>query len=234
MHVPDPDQPVTLDAVPQVVLHAQMHGIGPRLPDLVQALVAALERAQIRKVPLLGNGPDGPEGDFPAVRIEQFQPGETETAVAVFGDAQPGNADFHVPDGMVVRCRRLRVIDVTEGLAHGFAQDQTEPRRLVGAVDGANDLDTALELRSEVQQEHPAFLHPDHLVLAGGHLPAVRLQEQIGSLHRSLREHHPRRGHIFRHKAGIQHAGGFHGSAAGGNQPEKAQADEMHAPSRRM
>ena len=45
MHVPDPDQPVTLDAVPQVVLHAQMHGIGPRLPDLVQALVAALERA---------------------------------------------------------------------------------------------------------------------------------------------------------------------------------------------
>ena len=209
MHVADPDQPVTLDAVPQVVLHAQMHGIGPRLPDLVQTLVITFERTQIRKVPLSGYGPDGPQGHLPAVRFEQFQPGETETAVAVFGHAQPGNADFHVPDGMVVGRRRLRIVDVAEGFAHGFAQDQAEPRRLVGTVDGANDLDAALEFRSEVQQEHPAFLHPDHLVLTGGHLPAVRLQEHIGPLHRPLRKHHPRRGHIFRHKAGIQHAGGF-------------------------
>ena len=234
MHVADPDQTVALHTVPEVVLHAQVHRIGARLPDFVQALVIAFERTQIRKVPLLGNRPDGAEGDFPAIRIEQFQPGETETAVAVFGDAQPGNADFHVPDGMVVGRRRLRIVDVAEGFAHGFAQDQAEPRRLVGTVDGANDLDAALEFRSEVQQEHPAFLHPDHLVLTGGHLPAVRLQEHIGPLHRPLRKHHPRRGYIFRHKAGIQHAGGFHGRIAGGNDAEKAQAEEIRAHPRRM
>ena len=50
VHVAQPDEAVALDAVPEVILHVEVHGVGAGLPDLVEPLVGALERADIRNV----------------------------------------------------------------------------------------------------------------------------------------------------------------------------------------
>ena len=50
VHVAEPDEAVALDAVPEVFLHVEVHGVGAGLPDAVEAFVVAPERADVGQV----------------------------------------------------------------------------------------------------------------------------------------------------------------------------------------
>ena len=43
VHVADPDQAVALDAIPEIVLHVEVDGVGADLPDVVEPLIIAFE-----------------------------------------------------------------------------------------------------------------------------------------------------------------------------------------------
>ena len=174
MHVADPDEPVALHAIPQIVLHAQMHRIGTRLPNLVQTLVTAAETAQIRNVPVSGNGPHRHQVHI--LPFNEVQPGEAETAVPILRTAQPGHGNFEIPDGVVVRGRAARCIDITQRLADRLAQAQAEAH-LLGPAHAPDDLDAALDFLSKVQQDGPGTAESRHLRFVGGHLPHIGFQE---------------------------------------------------------
>ena len=56
MHVTDPNEAVSLHAIPQVFLHVQVHGVGTCLPDAVQPLVVRAEAASVGNIPQGGYG----------------------------------------------------------------------------------------------------------------------------------------------------------------------------------
>ena len=43
MHVADPYEAVPLDAVPEIVLHVEVDGVGSGFPDLVDPFIVTLE-----------------------------------------------------------------------------------------------------------------------------------------------------------------------------------------------
>ena len=115
VHVAHPDKPVAFDPVPQIVLHVEVDRIRGGLPDAVQPVVIAAERAEVRDVTVPGNRTDGDNRDF-YILVQQIDAGEPETTVPEFRAAQPGNGDLKVPDRMVVGGRTPRRIDIAQGL----------------------------------------------------------------------------------------------------------------------
>ena len=66
VHITDPNEAVTLDSVPKILLHIEVNGISGGLPDLIKSFVGAFEIALVFKVaeieenagfvPFLGEG----------------------------------------------------------------------------------------------------------------------------------------------------------------------------------
>ena len=194
-----------------------MHRIGACLPDLVQAVVAAIERAQVLQVALAGDGADGQQVDFIAPAFRQLDPGEPEAAVAHFHAAQPGHGQFEVPDSMVVGGRAPRRVPSAQGLGDGLAQDNPETDFVLGPAQGADQLDSALDLLPEIQQHVPTLPEGSYFRLVGGNLPYIGLQEVFRILHSPGHTNDAGRRQIFRHKARILRTRGFDRAAAGGH-----------------
>ena len=97
MHVTNPDQTVTLDSVPKVFLHVEVDGVGTCLPDLVEAIIVALERTKIGNVPVLGDRANCHDRDI-IVIAKVIQTGKTESAVPVFSNTKPWHGNIEVPD----------------------------------------------------------------------------------------------------------------------------------------
>ena len=188
-----------------------------------------MERAQIVQVALAGDGADGQQVDFIAAAFRQLDPSEAEAAVPHFHAAQPRNSQFKVPDRVVVGGRAPRRVPAAQGLGDGLAQDNPETDFILGAAQGTDQLDTALDLLSEIQQHVPALPERSHLRLVGGNLPYIGFQEVFRIFHCSARAYDPGRRQILRHEAGIQRTGGFDRAAAGGHaKGEKGQEDFSH------
>ena len=99
--VAQPDEAVALDAVPNIVLHVQMDGIGAGCPNGVQALVVTLERALIGDVAVAEDGVDLLEVDG-HVGCEQVNAHEAVSGVANLDAAVIRNGQFHVSHSVVV------------------------------------------------------------------------------------------------------------------------------------
>lgn len=87
MHVAHPGHAVALDPVPQILLHIQMHGVCPGLPNLVQARVIAGESTPVLKRSYLATGPDGDDRSFSA-GFSQADIDKTKTGIANVAAAQ--------------------------------------------------------------------------------------------------------------------------------------------------
>ena len=56
MHIPHPYQAIALDAIPQVILHVEVHSVSTRHPYFVQQGITAVERAEVGNIPEHKNG----------------------------------------------------------------------------------------------------------------------------------------------------------------------------------
>ena len=164
--------------------------------------------------------------DLVAPAFRQLDPCEAEAAFAHFHAAQPRNGQFKVPDRMVIGGRAPRPVPAAQGLGDGFSQDNPETDFVLGSAQGADQLDTALDLLSEIQQHIAALPEGGHLRLVGGNLPYIGFQEVFRIFHGSGRANDPGRRQILRHEAGIQRTGGFDGAATGGRQQRRQEKEK--------
>ena len=102
MHVAYPDQAVPFDAVPDIVLHVEVHCICGGLPDGVQPLVAASERTEVGEIPedALRFKRDDRQGR--ASVVQNVDPHETETCIPGLERAEPGEGCFEIAQGVLV------------------------------------------------------------------------------------------------------------------------------------
>ena len=114
MQIAYPYQTVTLHPVPNVFLHIEMNGIGSRHPNIIQALVIALERAQVRDIPIAERSTDFLQAQF-CIRLFQIDADETETRITDFCHTQPRQGQIEIADSMVVGRSILR-----SNIAHRF------------------------------------------------------------------------------------------------------------------
>ena len=195
MGVAHPHQAVSLDAVPQVVLHVEVGGVGARHPDAVQARVARTERAQVGQVAIDEHRPHllQFEGN---VLVQQVEPREAEARIARLAHPVPGHFEDEIAHGVVVGGAALGG-DVAHRLADRFAQPHPEAGRSFVRNIGRHDLQSAVYLAAEVQQDRGALavLAAHHAVGIGGvdHLPLAFGQQHFGRLDQFavLDPHHP-------------------------------------------
>ena len=115
VHVADPDEPVALDAVPEILLHVEMDRVGADLPDAVEPLVVAPERADVGNVADLEHRAHLAQfhGHVAGRRVVDAH--EAKAARADHLLAQPRQRDDLVAHGVVV----LRVLFAAE-FGHGL------------------------------------------------------------------------------------------------------------------
>ena len=186
-------------AVPEIILHVQMDRVRAGLPDLVEPLVAAPKRAQVRQVAIEKHRPHHFELRE-AVRVLQIDPHESKARVADLGGAQPGGQNALVADRMVVR-GVLLAAELGHRLADGFAEPDPQPDGLVVLGVPDHDLHAAVQLLAEIQQNAglAALVVSQHARIRGiqRHLPAPPNQQRLRILHAlAAIPHHPRRQHI--------------------------------------
>ena len=110
---------VSLDAVPQVVLHAELHRPSPRPPDVVQQCVAASEAAPPRLVSADQNG-----WLFQHVyraRLQEVNPHEAESRLPILRHTLRRHEDIHVAYAVVVggeAAMPMAMIPVAHGLGN--------------------------------------------------------------------------------------------------------------------
>ena len=114
MQIANPDQTVALHPVPNVFLHIEVNGISSRHPNIIQSLVIALERAQVRDIPIAERSTDFLQTQF-CIRLFQIDADETESRITDFCYTQPRQCQLEIADSMVVGRSILR-----SDLAHGF------------------------------------------------------------------------------------------------------------------
>ncbi len=199
VHIADPDQAIAFDTIPEVVLHVEMDGIGAGLPDLVEAVVIALEGTQVFERAVEEYGADGFELNK-AVFVKQVDTDKTKASITYFAGTQPGNQTGLVTDGMVIG-GIFWSSDIGHGFTDRFAKTDSEPDGFsfgwVGIFEVPDhDLDAAVEFFAEIEQD------PGGLIgglegtggmgiesdLAGpGNEQGVRVDYLAGSLGRSIR-----------------------------------------------
>ena len=183
MQVPDPDQPVALHAVPQVLLHTEVDGVGAGRPDAVEAFVARTERSYIRYVAVLEYGFDLFEMQF-AVIVQQVDAREAETRIAALHGPEPRQREREIAHGMVVRSA-VRAVDVAHRLADRFAEADADPHGPVVRRHAGHDAQPALQLAAEVEQQPrtaavAAAEHADAGILQVG-LPVAGFEQQVAA-----------------------------------------------------
>jgi len=118
VHVPEPHQAVAFHPVPEVLLHIEVDGIGPRLPDAVQPFIIAAERPQIRDVAVTEDRPHGFQIEL-RIRLHQVDPHEAEPRVPGLDIAQPRHAERKIAQRMLVRGAGHRGVAADAGFHAG-------------------------------------------------------------------------------------------------------------------
>ena len=143
-----------------------MDGADAGLPDAVEAVVAALERAELRQVAEQADGTDGLQVDDAV--LDGVDADEPEAGVADLGRAVPGEGDDGVVDRVVLvrRAHRLgdALAEADAGAGRGVVRRRAE-----------RDRDAAVEFAAEVEQDAAAVLQragrrPGDARLAGSRL----------------------------------------------------------------
>ena len=200
MHVAEPDEPVALDAVPEIILAAEMDGAHSRVEYAVQALVRTPEFAEARHRPHKRNGAYALEVDF--ARGDEVKPHEAKASVADFDNAHERYV-VHAVAYRVVVAGRLRP-DVRHRLANALPEADAH---LHAARAHAPDLEPAVQFAPEIQDHRSRLAVVLHRAAADappalfGNLPVARQQQALGVLHDrpvavngvAGRPHHPRR-----------------------------------------
>ena len=101
MHVAQPDKPVALDSVPDVLLHIQMHRVCSCHPDVVEPLVAAIEGTLVRDVPVAQDRSDLLEVDQHVVG-KQVQTDEAIACRTYLDRTIVRAGQFHVTHRVVI------------------------------------------------------------------------------------------------------------------------------------
>ena len=157
-----------------------MQRVGSGHPDAVHARIARAERAQVGNIAvdearayLLDRQLD--------VILEQIDPHEAEAGIAHFAHAEPRKLDRIVAHRMIVR-RAVLGRNVAHRLADRLAQPHAHLDRLGRGADAGNELQAAVNLAAEVEQNRrplALFGRKDGLGRSGRRSLAVALQQQV-------------------------------------------------------
>ncbi len=89
MHIADPCHPVPLDAVPELLLHVQIKGVGTYFPDLIQASVIACEAALVFQIVIEEDGPNMLDV-YSRTFIHHIDPDKTKARISDLSDSRKG------------------------------------------------------------------------------------------------------------------------------------------------
>ena len=147
MRVAHPHEAVALDAVPEVLLAAEVRGARGGVEDGVEARVARLERA--RHLPRTHQRHGAHELELEPPRGDEVDPHEAEARVADLALAHVRHVDHAVADRVVVPGPALA--EVRHRLRHGLAE--ADARLHVARAGGGHaELEAAVQLAAEVEQ----------------------------------------------------------------------------------
>ena len=152
MHIPDPYQPVALDAVPQHPLHIEMAGIGADIIYSVENFIIAGKMAAVRNIPIGKGSPDSRDS-YRSISFKQFDAQKPKTGLAIYLVAVAGDVDRHLPDCVIVR--GVFFSNLTDRLSGGFPERETQPGRALAML--SLDANPAGELRVEIEQNLRSF-----------------------------------------------------------------------------
>ena len=151
MHVTNPDQPVTFDAVPKIVLHAEVHGVGADFPDPCQPLIATAKRAQPWHVANAEHSAD--IGQLHGMlRIDGVDADKAKATRADRLAAQPRQADHLIADRMIVLCVLLAA-EIGHRFTGRLPKANPHGYGVLGGCHRGEDLDMPLQFTAEVDQD---------------------------------------------------------------------------------
>ena len=150
VHVANPHQTIAFDAIPEVVLHAQMHGIGPGLPDAIEPLVAAAKRPDPRYIAHSQHRPHPREQRRPA-GIDSINAHKAKAAGPDRDRSQPGERDDLIADRMVV-LSVLFPAKFGHRLAGRFPQTHPHPHRVLAGCQRSEQFHMPLEFAPEIEE----------------------------------------------------------------------------------
>ena len=119
MHITQPDQTVALDTIPNILLHIEMHGVGPRHPDLIQPIVRTLERAQVRDIAIAEDS-RGLLQVYHHIRVEKVETDKTEARATQLYLPIEWNSHHHVTDSMIIRCGIILQVNLSHTTSLGY------------------------------------------------------------------------------------------------------------------
>ena len=146
MHVSHPDEPVTFDPVPEIVLTAQMHRAERRVPDTVETLVGTLEKTLFLHRAHQLDSPDEMKAD--RSRRHKIYPDEPESAVADFNRPKR-RCPYNVVTHRMIVCGAL-LTDIAHCLGNGFAEPDAQPHPK--GIPSRTDLNAAMEFTAEIKK----------------------------------------------------------------------------------
>ena len=203
VHITDPDQTVALDAVPQVLLHIDVGGVGGGVPDAGQLLVGAFEGALVVQIQIVEHTLDGLEGHH-GVIVDQLHADEPLARLVGLVGGVEAHIHDAIADGVIVG--GVLDLDGGDGLHDRLTgTDDDVTAGVVAAALGArapdHEADGAGELTAVVQHQLGLGLtgdvpHGAALAHAQGDLVAPLLKQGLGVIHVALGQHHPLGGDV--------------------------------------
>ena len=151
VHVADPDEAVAFDAVPEIFLHVELNRISADLPDAVQPLVVATERADVWCITQHQHRAHLTQRHR-QLWVHRVNPHKTKAARPDRLFAKPRQDNSLIAHGMIILCV-LFPADVRHRLRSGFAEADPHRHRRVVARHGGEKLEVALHFDAEVQQD---------------------------------------------------------------------------------
>ena len=153
MAVAEPYQAVTLDAVPQIILQAEVACVGTHVKNFIDKFIVAAEGAEIIEVAV---GKRGKHGFEPQCRflIQRLEVNKTEARFAprLIAHALHRNNEF--AGGVVVA--RVFHAHRRDRLARRFAEAD-QHFRVTAAGAGTENAHTAVKLSAEIEQDPRLF-----------------------------------------------------------------------------
>ena len=150
MQISDPYQPVTLDAIPDILLHIEVDGIRAGLPDPVQKRVAARKAPEIRNIAVQKDRLCRAELHAGS-RRQQIDSDKTEAGLADRRHAELPDGNRPVTAGVIVCCA-AGPVQLAHCLRCGFAEPDAQPHIFSTAQRTHAEHQSARELLSIVQQ----------------------------------------------------------------------------------
>ena len=184
MHIADPHQAVTLDAVPNIILHVQLHSIGTHAPDLVQALIAAFKMAHMGQI---ANNRQRLNGLNGKVGVQRLNLGKAKAHLTKVHGTHHAQLHHHVTHRMIVG--RILLADAAQGLHHALAKHDPRRRPHNRRTLGGN-IQCAVDLTAKIQQYIAALFDLHTVFIVKTRLHRIALQKVFRAL-AVLVCHHP-------------------------------------------